>query len=136
MHVATTLNRTQLVSGRETLLLPCLARSERDVQHAGPQFVTVEDSMATVHRSRGTLPPASPELRSEAAIVAGIARAALRERSRVPWEALTSSYAAIRARTARVVPGCERMNERVREEGGFVPPRPPAEALKNLQSAA
>ena len=127
VHVATTLNRTHVVAGRESILLPCLSRSERDVQHAGPQFVTVEDSMATVHRSRGTLAPASPELLSEPAIVAGMARATLREKSRVPWEQLANDYDAIRERIARVVPGCERMNERVREPGGFVLPRPPAE---------
>jgi len=127
VHVATTLNRTQVVAGREAILLPCLARSERDVQHAGPQFVTVEDSMSTVHRSRGTLAPASPGLMSEPAIVAGIARSALREKSRVPWEQLANDYDEVRERIARVVPGCERMNERVREPGGFVLPRPPAE---------
>ncbi|HEY8121792.1 MAG TPA: FdhF/YdeP family oxidoreductase [Myxococcota bacterium] len=127
VHVATTLNRTQLVSGRETLLLPCLSRSERDLQHAGPQFVTVEDSMATVHRSQGTLPPASAELRSEVAIVAGIARSTLREQSAVPWEQLANDYDEVRERIARVVPGCERMNERVREAGGFVLPRGPAQ---------
>jgi molybdopterin-dependent oxidoreductase alpha subunit len=127
VHVATALNRTHVVAGREAILLPCLARSERDVQHAGEQFVTVEDSMATVHRSRGTLPPASPELRSEVAIVAGVARSALREATVVPWEQLANDYDEIRERIANVVPGCERMNERVREPGGFVLPRPPAE---------
>jgi molybdopterin-dependent oxidoreductase alpha subunit len=127
VHVATTLNRTHVVSGKEALLLPCLSRSERDVQHAGLQFVTVEDSIATVHRSQGTLPPASPALLSEPAIVAGIARSTFREKSGVPWESFAHDYDAIRERIARVVPGCERMNERVREPGGFVLPRPPAQ---------
>ena len=127
VHVATALNRTHVVSGREAILLPCLSRSERDSQHAGVQFVTVEDSMATVHRSQGTLPPASPSLMSEVAIVAGIARSSLREKSLVPWEQLANDYGEIRERIARVVPGCERMNERVREPGGFVLPRAPAE---------
>jgi molybdopterin-dependent oxidoreductase alpha subunit len=126
VHVATTLNRTHVVAGREALLLPCLGRSERDVQNARAQFVTVEDSMATVHRSQGTLTPASPELMSEVAIVAGIARATLREKSATPWEHFAVDYDHIRERIARVVPGCERMNERVRA-GGFVLPRPPAE---------
>jgi molybdopterin-dependent oxidoreductase alpha subunit len=127
VHVATTLNRTHVVAGREAILLPCLSRSERDVQHAGLQFVTVEDSMATVHRSQGALAPVSPDLMSEPAIVAGIARSTLREKSVVPWEQLANDYDQIRERIARVVPGCERMNERVREPGGFVLPRPPAE---------
>ncbi len=127
VHVATTLNRTHVVSGREAILLPCLGRSERDLQNGRAQFVTVEDSMATVHRSEGRLAPASPELKSEVAIIAGVARSALRERSVVPWEKLAGDYDEIRERIAHVVPGCERMNERVREGGGFVLPRPPAE---------
>ncbi len=127
VHVATKLNRTHLLSGRESILLPCLGRSERDVQHSGEQFVSVEDSMATVHRSQGRLEPASPQLRSEAAIVAGIARSVLRERSRVPWEELASDYDRVRERIARVVPGFEDMNARIRERAGFVLPRAPSE---------
>jgi molybdopterin-dependent oxidoreductase alpha subunit len=126
VHVATKLNRTHLL-GRESLLLPCLGRAERDVQTFGPQFVTVEDSMAHVHPSEGRLPPASEQLRSEVSIVAGLARAALGGESRVPWEELVQDYDRIRDRIARVVPGCEDMNRRVREPGGFVLPRPPTE---------
>ena len=70
-HVSTKLNRAHLATGRQALILPCLGRSERDVQAAGPQFVTVEDSMGCVHRSQGVLAPAGPALRSEPAIVAG-----------------------------------------------------------------
>ena len=127
VHVATKLNRTHLLTGRESLLLPCLGRTEEDVQHAGPQFVTVEDSMAAVHRSRGRLAPASPRLKSEPAIVAGLARATLRETTRVPWEELVADYDAIRDRIAAVIPGFEDFNQRVRQGDGFVLPRPPAE---------
>ncbi len=127
VHVATTLNRTHLVAGQEALLLPCLARSEEDRQAGGLQFVTVEDSMACVHRSQGRLPPVSKDLRSEPAIVAGIARAALGERSYVPWEDLVEDYDRIRERIARVVPGFEDMNRRVRTKKGFVLARGPAE---------
>jgi len=126
VHVATKLNRTHLL-GREVLLLPCLGRSERDVQRNGVQFVTVEDSMAHVHRSEGRLPPVAADLASEPAIVAGLARATLGESSFVPWEELVASYDRIRERIARVVPGCEDMNARVRAPGGFTLPRPPAE---------
>jgi molybdopterin-dependent oxidoreductase alpha subunit len=126
-HVATTLNRTHLVGGMETLLLPCLARSERDDRRTGLQFVTVEDSMANVHRSQGRLVPAAPTLRSEPAIVAGLARATLRDDTKVKWEELAGDYDRIRDHIAAVVPGCEGMNQRVREPGGFVLPRPPRE---------
>ena len=126
VHVATKLNRTHLL-GREVLLLPCLGRTERDVQRTGAQFVTVEDSMAQVHRSAGRLPPVAPALASEPAIVAGLARATRGTRSRVPWEELVADYDRIRERIARVVPGCEDMNARVRKPDGFTLPRPPAE---------
>ena len=76
-HVATKLNRSHLVNGRQALLLPCLGRTEVDKQGGTPQFVTVEDSMSVVHSSRGGLSPASEHLLSEPAIVARLARAVL-----------------------------------------------------------
>jgi len=121
-HVATKLNRTHLVAGHESLLLPCLGRTERDVQASGPQFVSVEDSMSLVHRSEGALEPASAFLRSEPAIVAGIAEAALGASAAVPWRALAADYDRIRDRIARVVPGFRDFNRRVREPAGFVLP--------------
>jgi molybdopterin-dependent oxidoreductase alpha subunit len=120
LHVSTKLNRSHLVAGRESLVLPCLGRSERDVQISGPQLVSVEDSMSVVHASQGALPPASGELRSEPAIVAGLAEATLGARSRVPWSLLASDYDRIRERIERVVPGFEDYNRRLREPGGFV----------------
>ncbi|MEU1183423.1 FdhF/YdeP family oxidoreductase [Streptomyces sp. NPDC005820] len=74
VHVATKLNRSHLCHGTEALLLPCLGRTERDVQASGEQFVTVEDTMAMVHASHGRLPPGSPQLRSEVAIIADLGR--------------------------------------------------------------
>ena len=127
VHVATKLNRTHLLTGGEAIVLPCLGRTERDVQRSGEQFVTVEDSMACVHRSRGRLDPASPALRSEPAIVAGIARSTLRETSLLPWEDWVADYDAVRDRIEAVVPGFERFNERIRAADGFVLPRPPSE---------
>jgi len=121
VHVATKLNRTHLL-GEESLLLPCLGRTERDLRAAGEQFVTVEDSMSTVHRSQGWLEPASPALASETAIVAGLARATLGSEDGVAWEALAGDYDLVRERIARVVPGFEDFNRRVREGAGFVLP--------------
>ncbi|UCE87405.1 MAG: FdhF/YdeP family oxidoreductase [Deltaproteobacteria bacterium] len=122
VQISTKLNRSHLVTGDEAILLPCLGRTERDVQANGPQFVTVEDSMSVVHRSRGGLEPASPQLRSEPAIVAGMARAVLGSGTSVPWEELVANYDRIRDRIAKVVPGFENMNRRVRRPGGFVLP--------------
>ncbi len=75
--ISTKLNRGYLVHGRQSFILPCLVRSEVDTQATGPQAITVEDSMSMVHASTGRRPPASEHLRSETAIVAGIARATL-----------------------------------------------------------
>ncbi len=122
VSVSTTLNRTHLHCGREAYVLPCLGRSERDEQHAGPQFVTVEDSMSAVHRSEGRLEPASPHLRSEVAIAADLARAVLGANSTVGWGLFASNYDRIRDAIERVVPGFSDYNRRVRVPGGFVLP--------------
>jgi molybdopterin-dependent oxidoreductase alpha subunit len=109
--IATKLNRSHVVTGKTALILPCLGRTERDVQRSGEQFVTVEDSMSTVHASRGGLKPASPHLRSEVAIVCGLAAATLG----VDWSDYLDDYRCIRARIAETIPGFEDFEHRVRE---------------------
>ncbi|WP_354674019.1 FdhF/YdeP family oxidoreductase [Cupriavidus alkaliphilus] len=126
VHVGTKLNRTHLLVARETYLLPCLGRTELDVQESGPQSVTVEDSMSMVHASAGKLAPASALLRSEPAIVAGIATATLPD-SKVPWLELVADYDRIRDLIEKTVPGFEDFNTRVRVPGGFRMPLPPTE---------
>ncbi|AXK70865.1 CbbBc protein [Lysobacter sp. TY2-98] len=118
VHVSTKLNRSHLVHGREALILPCLGRSEIDMQAGSRQAVSVEDSMSMVHLSCGLKTPASDHLMSEPAIVAHLAAATLHD-SRVPWMELVSHYDRIRERIARVVPGFEDFNARVRVPGGF-----------------
>lgn len=125
VQISTKLNRSHLITGRTALILPTLGRTERDDQATGPQFITVEDSMSVVHASRGRLDPASEHLRSEIAIVTGIAEAALGGRSVVDWAALRSDYRLIRAGIERVVPGFEDFERRVVEPRGFVLPHPP-----------
>ncbi|NEB90772.1 FdhF/YdeP family oxidoreductase [Streptomyces bauhiniae] len=124
VHVSTKLNRSHVVTGARALILPTLGRTERDVQDGGEQFVTVEDSMGMVHASRGRLAPASPQLLSEPAIVARLARRVLPD-STVPWEEFERDYAAVRDRIARVVPGFEDFNARVAHPGGFTLPHAP-----------
>ncbi|MDD5200713.1 MAG: FdhF/YdeP family oxidoreductase [Terrimicrobiaceae bacterium] len=114
VQVSTKLNRSHLITGRDALILPCLGRSEIDLQAGGPQFVTVEDSMSIVNRSEGHAKPASEHLRSEPAIIAGIARAALGGRSAVDWERLAGDYNQIRDTIARVIPDFANFNERIR----------------------
>ena len=118
VQVSTKLNRSHLVTGEHALILPCLGRTERDSQAGVAQVITVEDSMGIVHGSHGHLAPASQQLRSEPAIVAGMARATLD----VDWSGYVANYDTIRDRIARVIPGFENMNARVREPGGFALP--------------
>ena len=118
VQICTKLNRTCLLAARESFILPCLGRTEIDVQASGPQAVTVEDSMSMVHASRGRLRPISPELRSEPAIIAGIARAALPD-TPIDWEALVADYDLIRDRIEQVFPDFTDFNRRVRAKGGF-----------------
>ena len=122
-HISTKLNRSHLITGRIALILPCLGRSEVDIQASGPQFMTVEDSMSIVNRSQGHAKPASSNLRSEPAIVAGIAKATLGRRSTVDWDHLIGNYDRIRESIARVIPGFENFNERIRQ-GFFHLPHP------------
>ena len=118
VHIATKLNRSHLIPARQAFLLPCLGRTELDVQATGPQSVTVEDSMSMVHASQGRLKPASPQLRSEPSIVALLARATL-PRSKVDWEGMVADYDRIRDGIAGVFPAFADYNTRVRVPGGF-----------------
>ncbi|MER5864116.1 FdhF/YdeP family oxidoreductase [Kitasatospora sp. NPDC002040] len=128
VHVSTKLNRSHVVTGARALILPTLGRTDRDWTAAGAQFVSVEDSMGMVHSSRGGLQPPSATLLSEVAIVCRLARAALGEANDVPWEAFAESYDTVRDRIARVVPGFDDFNAKVRAPGGFALPHGPRDS--------
>jgi len=134
VQISTKLNRGHLITGEQALILPCLGRTEHDAQKSGAQFVTVEDTMGVVHASRGVLPPASALLRSEPAIVAGIAQATLGARSTVDFLALVEDYDRIRQHIEHVVPGFSQYNRRVREPGGFYLPNGPREGKFTTKS--
>ncbi len=121
VQIATKLNRSHLITGEVALILPCLGRSEIDRQQSGEQFVTVEDSMGIINPSRGVLEPAGEQLRSEPAIVAGMARATLGQRTAVDWEALVADYNRIRDHIEHVIPGFERFNERIAKDVFYLP---------------
>lgn len=125
VQVSIKLNRSHLVTGRTALILPCLARSDRDVQSSGEQFVTTENSMGIVQQSRGRLEPVSKHLLSEPMIVARLAAATLGKKSSVPWLELAGNYDLIRERIERVIPGFDDYNARVRKPGGFYLPNKP-----------
>ncbi|MBH0112073.1 FdhF/YdeP family oxidoreductase [Novosphingobium sp. YJ-S2-02] len=118
VNILTKFNRTCLLLAKETIVLPCLGRTELDEQAGGPQAVTVEDSMSMVHASRGFLKPAAPELKSEPAIVAGMAKATLGE-GPIDWDWLVADYDRIREAIEAVFPDFADFNKRVRQKGGF-----------------
>ena len=125
VQISTKLNRSHLVCGDTALILPTLGRTEKDVRGGKEQFISVEDSVCAVHASRGVLEPASPHLRSETAIVTGIAEAVLGDRHGIRWAAMRDDYDVIRDHISRVVAGCEEYTAKVDRPGGFVLPHPP-----------
>ena len=129
VHVSTKINRSHLVCGETALILPTLGRTEKDVQASGEQFVSVEDSTCSVHASRGPLQPASPHLRSEVAIVTGIAERTLGDRYGIDWAAMRDDY---RRDPPAHRPGGAGLRgvrgQRVDRPGGFVLPHPPRDS--------
>lgn len=124
--IATKLNRGHLVHGRDALILPVVARSERIVTPAGEQFVTIEDAMSNVTASRGVLEPVSTDVLPEVEIVCRMAMATL-PHSKVDWAGCMHDYAPIRELIAAVYPEIYTgFNERIQQPHGFhldIPPR-------------
>lgn len=118
VQISTKLNRSHLIHGRQALILPCLGRTDIDQQGEGPQAVTVEDSFSMVHASNGQLKPLSRQMRSEPAVIAGIAAATLGS-TPVDWNWLVADYARIRELIADTIPGFEGFNQRLEHPGGF-----------------
>jgi molybdopterin-dependent oxidoreductase alpha subunit len=122
VHVSTKLNRSHLITGEHALILPCLGRSEEDIQASGKQFLTVEDSMGIINPSQGFLRPASPDLMSDVAIIANLAHATLGSRSSTNWLGFAADYNLIRDAISRVIPGFENFNARLASEKFFYLP--------------
>ncbi len=136
VSVATKLNSSHAHTGEAAVILPCLGRTEEDLQGGVAQQVTVEDSVGAVHASAGRLKPASPALRSEVAIICSLAERALAGRgssgspASIDWQRLAGDYGQIREHISRVVPGFEAYNEKIAEPGGFLLPHPPRDARR------
>ncbi|MGX5221258.1 FdhF/YdeP family oxidoreductase [Pseudomonas segetis] len=118
VQISTKLNRSHLTIGKQALILPCLGRTDIDQQASGPQAVTVEDSFSMIHASYGQLTPLSTQMRSEPAIIAGIAKATLGD-SPVNWDSLIADYREIRQLIADTIPGFTDFNRRLEQPGGF-----------------
>jgi molybdopterin-dependent oxidoreductase alpha subunit len=119
VQISTKLNRSHLTTGKDALILPCLGRTDIDRQACGPQAVTVEDSFSMIHASFGQLEPLSgSDMRSEPAIIAGIAKATLGDHP-VNWEDLIADYSRIRDLIGDCIAGFADFNQRVSHPGGF-----------------
>lgn len=135
VQIATKLNRGHLFNGAVAYLLPCLGRIEIDEQASGPQTVTVEDSTSCIHASRGQVAPAAETLRSEARIVAELAKATLPDISTVPWDAWVDDYGTIREAIEKTWPDIfEDFNKRMATPGGFPKPLPARQRVWNTDT--
>ncbi len=120
VQIATKLNRSHLINGEVAYLLPCLGRSEEDIQESGPQAVTMEDSLSMIHGSVGKRKPASEHLLSELAIVAGIATATLPANPKVRWAEWVGDYGKVRDLIEQSYPDkFKDFNQRMFTPGGF-----------------
>jgi molybdopterin-dependent oxidoreductase alpha subunit len=118
--VSTKLNRSHLFPAKKAYILPCLTRTEMDEQAGGNQDVTSEDSFSMINASIGHRAPASAHLKSELAIVAGMAMATLPPNPKVLWEAWTADYSLVRNLIEATYPEDFRdFNARRFEAGGF-----------------
>mgnify|MGYP003674060225 CR=1 FL=1 len=137
VQISTKLNRSHLIHGEEAIILPCLGRSDTDMTGGTNQFISCENSMGVVQMSRGVLPPVSEELKSEPAIVCGIAEATLGTKTKIAWHKYASDYDIIRADIERTIPGFKNYNQRVKLPGGFYLPNSTREGkfdTKNLKA--
>ncbi|WP_151831860.1 FdhF/YdeP family oxidoreductase [Acinetobacter ursingii] len=133
VHITTKMNRSHLVCGQDALMLPCLGRTEVDIQKHGPQSISVEDSMSNVHLSAGRNEPISSDLLSEPDIIARIAEATL-PKSQIKWRWYIESYDRIRDAISEVFDEFHDFNQRVYQPGGFHLEHPANQHIWNTPS--
>ncbi|TWI57568.1 molybdopterin-dependent oxidoreductase alpha subunit [Pseudomonas duriflava] len=120
VQISTKLNRNHLVHGQKSYILPCLGRTEIDVQATGEQYNTTEDSTGCIRAWRGVAKPAASTVRSEPAIVAGLAKATLPPNPRIDWDAWVGNYGLVRDAIAETYPEIfHDFNVRMMEPSGF-----------------
>jgi len=122
VHVSTKLNRSHLIHGKEAFILPCLARSDKDMFKGKERVVSCENSMGVVQSSRGTLKPVSEMLISEVDIVCLLAEKLLKGKHNIPWMKYREEYDMIRGDIQEVIPGFTDFNARLKNPGGFYLP--------------
>jgi molybdopterin-dependent oxidoreductase alpha subunit len=135
VQIATKLNRSHLINGRSAWLLPCLGRIEEDLQESGCQAISVEDSFSCIHGSTGLEKPASEHLKSELAIVAGLAKATLLANPKVKWDEWTGDYSKVRDLIAETYSDeFYDFNARLFQPGGFWRGNPAHERIWKTES--
>lgn len=122
VHISTKLNRSHLVTGKEALILPCLGRSEKDMQQSGEQIQSVENSMGIVSSTQGVLTPCSNNLLSEVAIVCQLAIASLKDNYSINWQGYRNDYSLIRNDIQELIKGFENFNQQLENPAGFYLP--------------
>ncbi|MFT7001083.1 MAG: molybdopterin-dependent oxidoreductase alpha subunit, partial [Spirosomataceae bacterium] len=125
VQVSTKLNRSHFIHGKKALILPCLGRTDRDIQAKKSQLLTTENSTGMVQTTEGKLSPPSKDLMSEPAIIANLGHKMFGSTTKVNWLGMVQDYDIIRDFIAKTVKGCEEMNARVREDNGFELPNKP-----------
>jgi len=119
VYISTHINKSHLLCGKSSLILPCLGRTEIDVQSSGKQSLSVEDSMSVVHSSQGRNKPISSFLKSESEIIAKIANATL-GKDKIDFLDLASDYDKIREKIEEVLPIFKDYNKKIKNSSGFV----------------
>jgi molybdopterin-dependent oxidoreductase alpha subunit len=127
VHVSTKLNRSHLVHGKEALILPCYSRSDKDIINGVEQIVSCENSMGVIQSSKGVLKPISDQFLSETQIVCRLAKETIGNKTKVDWAKYESNYDHVRDLIAKVIPGCEDYDQKIRKPGGFYLPNGPRE---------
>jgi formate dehydrogenase major subunit len=128
VQVSTKLNRNHLTVGDEAIILPVLGRTEIDMQQAGEQSLSVEDSVCAIHATKGKVKPISDQLKSEVSVVVGVARALWGDDGPIDWAGFERNYDTIRDHIEHVVPGFTDFNKRLRQDHGFVLPHGPRDS--------
>ena len=120
VNVITKLNRSALLPGEISYILPVLGRLEIDETAAGQQVLSIEDTTACVHGSRGLRTPASPHLVSEVRLICELGKQVLDPNPRVRWDDYMTDYAEIRKEVGVTLPDSfQDYEQRMWEPGGF-----------------
>jgi len=119
VQISTKLNRSHLLIGKDALILPCLGRTEIDIQKSGEQKITVEDTFSMVHASQGNVDPISSTLKSETSIVAHIADKTIGNKKSIDWLSLADDYHKIRELISTSLVDFTGLNHQIEQPGGF-----------------